>query len=99
MVDVEYLSRLISVLKNSGVQSFKTSGVELTFAAHAPIAQSTPTPATQTIDLEGQLPVDLRSDAIADHDKVLNWSAPPSPQDIPTPGADDLPLTLAGGTP
>lgn len=95
MIDVEWLSRLVKTLKDSGVTSFKTADVELVFGAQSQVEPSSaPSPATE-FSIEGQLPVDLRSDAITDHDKVLNWSAPPSPQDE-MPGANDLPLNLTG---
>jgi hypothetical protein len=99
MLDTEYLGRLLKILKEQGVSRFKTADVELSFvhATQKIIEQATPPPVFEKTD-EGQLPVDLRSDAISDFDKVLNWSASPDPNDIkPTPGTDDVPLTQVNG--
>ncbi len=45
---------------------------------------------------EEQLPVDLRTDNVNDHDKVMHWSSSPDPSELGEhPGTGDLQLTLA----
>lgn len=99
MVDVEYLSRLLNLLKEKNVASYRAQGVEITFGGVSilspPIASSAPEPTIDTVGtaaLEGQLPVDLRSDNLNSFDKVLNWSASPDPNEPALPGTDEQPL-------
>lgn len=87
MVDLDYLTRLVTVLKAHGVTAIKMADLELTLsrteipatvAQGPPLAIDLPTK-DQLIDVpvdESQLPVDLRTDQISDYDKILNWSAP-----------------------
>lgn len=102
MLDLEYLTKLVSLLKTQGVTCIKMVGLELSLSRTelpATSASGPPTPhepdqagLDKLIDVdESQLPVDLRSDQVTDYDKILNWSAPDA-QGEPLPGTGDVPI-------
>lgn len=92
-MDASALEPILKALKSHGVKSFKSSDLILEFYPNSPVE---PQPAEDPLSgLKGQensLPPDLRTDSIHDHDKILNWSAPPSGEEASLPLVDDLPL-------
>lgn len=80
MVDEFRLADLLPLLKTHGVIRYKKAGLEIEFGNGLPsISQPELAPplASHTEHVEDHLPPDLRTDAITDDDKVLNWSAAP----------------------
>lgn len=100
MIDLDYLSKLISVLSTSNVKHIKMAGLELTLESLSPLILSGPGQPPNTTDQilealklqEDKLPPDLRTDAITDYDKVLNWSGSPQEEDTQMPLTGDRPL-------
>lgn len=102
MVDLEYLSQLLVLLREQGVSSFKSTGLSLKFHVELnPIddeeiwlKSSKPEEPKDEVKIqevpinEEALPPDLRTDNITDYDKILNWSGSPDLGDQP-----ELPLT------
>lgn len=102
MVDLEYLAKLLSILKTQEVQSFKEAGLEISFHVEQSVSRPTALPrgeiqgqplpdaiAAMHKKEEESLPPDLRTDNITDFDKILNWSASPDPK-------EEQPLPLTG---
>lgn len=88
MVDLTYLTKLINILKINEVSYFKEGDLTLEMHKHAhKLEDMQPTPRPSKID-EDSLPPDLRTDAITDVDKIMNWSASPD-DDTQT----EMPLT------
>lgn len=91
MTDLTYLAKLIDLLQSQSVAHFKSQDIELTFGvkSHTTIQPKVAETSGQLVDVpidESKLPPDLRTDAITDYDKILNWST--NPDNDPT-----LPLT------
>lgn len=95
---IEELKQILPLLIQSKVTTFKMEGLELSFepSAKAPDVQSPPLAPITEIPVkleESSLPPDLRTDAITDYDKILNWSGTPDPGDEPQmPLTGDMPL-------
>lgn len=92
MIDIDYLSKLLPLLKAHGISSYNDSGLCIRFQKfHVEQAFITPEPTKdQLINVpvdESTLPPDLRADVLMDQDKILNWSAPN--QEV----QEELPLT------
>lgn len=87
-MDLDFLSKLIPILKSHNVSSFKTQGIELAFYPGSPQEKqevSSPGPASEQ-------PTDLGSVDGFNFDDILNWSASPdkTPQDMPLTGDTTL---------
>lgn len=89
MIDLEYLSRLISLLKKEKVTHFKKDDLLLTFGEPG----ESPEALISTLKKqEESLPPDLRADDLMNFDKVLNWSGSPDSSELEMPLTGDLPL-------
>lgn len=97
MVDLDYLAKLLSILKDNGLSSFKTGEVSLVF--HVEQSKQSQANANQAqvntqdhmIDVpinEADLPPDLRTDHINSYDTIMNWSTTPQ-DEIPLPGTGE----------
>lgn len=81
MHNIKELSELLSLLKTNGVSIFKDGTLEL-HLRDMDVAKG-----VQEIPVSEEIfPPDLRTDAVTDYDKILNWSAP----------NEDAPLPLTG---
>lgn len=94
-MDIQYLEKLLGVLKGSGVTSFASGELELEFTQPATYSLTVPhgTPDTKdhTVNLpinEAELPPDLRTDNINSMDTILNWSGSGDDGERPMPGTD-----------
>lgn len=90
MIDTQYLKRLIKILKESQVSSFKDGGLELVFHVEQP-EQTSSAEAIEELKenlkrQEESLPPDLRTDAITNFDSVLFHSAGGVLDELPIPG-------------
>lgn len=87
-MDQKVLKKLLNILKDAGVQSYKDQTFEVSFYKTHLSTQST----IQDVD-ESSLPVDLRAENINSDEFVRNWSS--SPDDHmgeAMPATGDLPL-------
>lgn len=84
MVDIEYLSRLIQLLKKEGVAQYKGNGVELSLHI-PPDPKSLDNLASALKKAEESVPPDLRADDTMNYSKILNWSGSPDEGEIPLP--------------
>lgn len=89
MVDLDYLAKLLVILKGQGVVSFDNRELHINFEKQAfqPILTQ-----DHHVDLpinEAELPPDLRTDNINNFDAMLNWSTEPTSEEIPIPGVGD----------
>ncbi len=98
MIDLEYLGKLLKLLKDSNATSYKTGGIEITLDKGIPgvrepsLKVSSPLPAQSPIKLDPSpmiAPGALTStnDEAMAYDEALHWSSSPSPLD------QQLPLT------
>lgn len=92
MIDLDYLSKLLSILKSNGVSSFEENGLKL-YLGIPTISGSTEAFPTQdhTVNLpinEAELPPDLRTDNINSMDTLMNWSTAPQ-EELPLPGTGE----------
>ncbi len=79
MLEIDYILKLIDALKEKNVASIKMEGLELHFSLPRKIETEDSSPPLAN---EDTLPPDLRTDAITDFDKILNWSGTPSPSEL-----------------
>lgn len=94
MVDIDYLVKLLGVLKGQGISSFSDGQLHLTFGAQPNLQGFTSAPLTtqdHTVNVpinEAELPPDLRTDNINSMDTILNWSGSGDDGEIPLPGTE-----------
>lgn len=84
MVDTEYLTRLIRVLKDNQVTHYKVAGLELSFDIKSPEPTSPSQPQDPTLQSLPDIP-DLRADDAMNFDKILNWSGSNDQEEQPLP--------------
>lgn len=90
MVELEYLTKLLDILKSKGITTFKYGDLECTLNLLEASKDPEPTKVVQEqhVPILGrELPPDLRTDSFTSYDKMLHWSASPDA------AGDDLPLT------
>lgn len=88
MVDLEYLSKLIVLLRSQSVSTYKEGGLEIGLL---PSSNPSPPPAIVPNPQEQDLPPDLRADSLFDQDKILNWSSPDgNHESLPLTGDEPL---------
>lgn len=103
MVDLDYLRQLLPILKLHNVRSFGWGdNGHISFdnlGEPETIPRGNIEPKIDNLDHhidiqvdESKLPPDLRTDAITDYDKILNWSGSPDEVEIPIPLVNDQPL-------
>ena len=96
MVDIEYLKQLLPLLKSNGVASIVMDGcMTMEFHGEQPPKPEVLSTQDHTVHVpinEASLPPDLRTDAITDYDKILNWSGAPDEESIPIQGVNDQPI-------
>lgn len=78
MIDLDYLKKLVPILRASGCSHFKMEGLELKLEGsfHGPKSDIPAPPTLIPVD-DSNLPPDLRGDDLFNYDKVLNWSGSP----------------------
>lgn len=88
------IKEILPFLRAQGVSKFEVTDFKVEFHAGMTPAEAEKE-ATKTVEAvktaEAALPPDLRTSEIMDQDKIMNWSAPPSPGDGP-----EMPLTGEG---
>lgn len=85
MASVEYLKQLLPVLREFGVLSFKTEGIELSLSIKEIEQKVQPEK-----PIEESLPPDLKADDLFNHDKILHWSGSGDDEPMPLTGEDRL---------
>lgn len=102
MIDSEYLSKVLPVLKANGVRRIETQGLKVEFYVEpydkdvSPRADNLKSEINSSVDAiaetirkqEESLPPDLRADNLMNVDNIMNWSSPDQPHDQP-----EMPLT------
>jgi len=95
VIDLNYLEKLLPILKSHGVLTFMNNELHIKFHGEQPLQSfTTPNLSNQdhTVNLpinEAELPPDLRTDNINSMDTILNWSTEPTPDEAPLPGTGD----------
>lgn len=79
------LKDLICLLKDNGVSTYKTEGLELTFGTITIAPNLTQAETQAPLPTETQSP-DLKADDLFDFDKVLHWSGSGDPEPMPLTG-------------
>lgn len=90
MIDLDYLSKLLPILRSQGITTFTDNGFHLTIGYPVQNTVSIPTQ-DHTLELpinEAELPPDLRTDNINSMDTILNWSGSGDDGELPIPGTD-----------
>lgn len=87
MVDIQYLERLLILLKQNGVTSYRDGAFELKLMdeGHQTISPKVLPDAKDlsSVSLESELPPDLRADELMKQDNILMWSSPVDVQGEP----------------
>lgn len=92
MNEIEKLKHTLALLKEFKVATFSQNGLYVSFDQDKVKPELNTEAVTPEPTIEGQLPVDLRLDALQDPEKVLFWSASPDP----AVAKEDEPLPLTG---
>ena len=85
MASVEYLQKILPVLREHGVLSFKCDGIELSFSIKEIEPKVQPENPAET-----NTPPDLKADDLFNHDKILHWSGSGDDEPMPLTGEDRL---------
>lgn len=93
MIDLDYLSKLLPILKSHGVAAFDNRELHIKFYVEPELANGAHHLPTEdhTINLpinEAELPPDLRTDNINSMDTLMNWSTSPQ-EELPLPGTGE----------
>lgn len=92
MVDIEYLTRLLSLLKSSGVSSFRMADLEIGLGS-IPAVTPTPVPSPPLATAVETAP-EFHTDDIFNYDKILNWSGSPDPLESELPLTGEVPEVI-----
>lgn len=90
-VDLQYLTTLLKLLKSEGVNQYQEGSLKLSFVTNIQATEGL----HEVKVSEDSLPPDLRSDAINDMDKIMNWSASPAIEDRELPGTGEFEISGA----